>query len=242
MKISIVVPVFNEELRIKGVLESLSGEFEGILKQIIVINDCSTDNTDEILRVLLRDVPLLKVHRNLRNAGHGPSVVKGLNLALGGGATHVLTYDGDGFLDQSVMRKGIDALLVNEKDFIVEMVRVGRSDPYYRKVVTASLRVLVFVLTTKRAKDPNTPSRLIPMNKLHEFLEVTQELNPVPNLWFSIFARKKRFQIMQVEVEVTNEPELEMRNSWNTKRKLIPSRRFVLFCFRAIRFWTWKKY
>jgi dolichol-phosphate mannosyltransferase len=242
VNISIVVPMFNEELRIRDVLEGLLNEFDEVLNEIIVIDDCSTDKSAEILQSFVSENSRYKVHRNDRNLGHGPSVIKGLNLALQEGVSHILTYDGDGFINQSELHKAIDAShMRGGGDLVVEIVRTGRSDPIYRRLVTFSLRVLVLLVTRKSASDPNSPSRLIPLSVLREYLSTTADLNPVPNLWFTIFIRLKDLPTSQIKVAVEVEPMLSTRNSWNSKRRIIPSRRFVLFCFRAIRFWNWKR-
>ena len=235
-----MVPVFNEEIRSKLVLESLLIAFKGVLIEIIVIDDCSTDKTSEILKSFVLDNTLCKVHRNTTNVGHGPSVIRGMSLALESSASHVLTYDGDGFLDPHEISRGIQRSLKNDH-LILEMVRVGRTDPLYRRMVTSCLRRIVLLLTQMKSSDPNTPSRLIPKSILREFLNGTANLNPVPNLWFSIFARLKEFQIMEIGVSVAMEPALNVRNSWNSKLRAIPSLGFVLFCLKAVRFWKWKK-
>ena len=48
MEIALVIPVFNEETTIKRVIEGASL----IIKKIIVVNDCSNDNTGKILKLL----------------------------------------------------------------------------------------------------------------------------------------------------------------------------------------------
>ena len=48
MLISILIPVFNEESSIKEILTKIN-KVKEIKKEIIVINDCSTDNTVELL-------------------------------------------------------------------------------------------------------------------------------------------------------------------------------------------------
>lgn len=237
--VSIVVPVYNEEFRIKLVLESLILAFEDVLKEIVVIDDSSTDETSKILQRFALGNKLCSVHRNSSNLGHGPSVIKGLKLALDNEAEYVLTYDGDGFIDPFGLRNGIANALNNERR-VVEFVRMGRSDPVYRRLVTSSLRFAVFVTTRRRASDPNTPSRLIPSPILREFLTATAELNLVPNLWFSIFSRLKKLEISEVKVKVEIEPQLNVRNSWNSKLRIIPSHRFILFCIKALQFWKWK--
>ena len=53
MKISIIIPVYNEEKTILKVLQELSNiKFKNFIKEVIVINDGSTDRTKEILDLI----------------------------------------------------------------------------------------------------------------------------------------------------------------------------------------------
>jgi dolichol-phosphate mannosyltransferase len=239
--ISIVVPVFNEGQRIEAVLRRLLLEFDELLSQIIIIDDCSSDDTADVLIHLVDEWPQLKVFRNSLNLGHGPSIMKGLEIALQSGASHFLTYDGDGYLDCAEIVAGIRKMNLYEEDVVLEIIRSGRSDPGYRKIITFCLRLCVTLLTLKKVSDPNTPSRVVSRNNLEIFLEITSPSIPVPSLWFGIFARRNRFKIKEIEVSVEIESPLEIRNHWNSKLQFFPSARFVGFCLRAIRFWTWKK-
>ena len=49
MKLSIVIPAYNEEATIHHILNSVKNVvlIGGIAKEIIVVNDCSTDNTEQ---------------------------------------------------------------------------------------------------------------------------------------------------------------------------------------------------
>lgn len=49
MKVSIIIPVFNSEKHLKDCLESIINQTYSNL-EIICINDCSTDNSLEILK------------------------------------------------------------------------------------------------------------------------------------------------------------------------------------------------
>jgi glycosyltransferase involved in cell wall biosynthesis len=87
-KLSIVIPVFNEEEVISEVLQELLQFAQGKNWEIIVVDDGSTDNTAE--KIAFFDVKLI---RNLSNKGYGASLKAGIRQA---GADHVLIMDGDG--------------------------------------------------------------------------------------------------------------------------------------------------
>ena len=79
MKISIVIPVYNEKSTIHEVIKKVSAlDFE---KEIIVIDDCSTDGTREILELM--EVPGLKRAFLPKNSGKGAALRKGFEMVSG---------------------------------------------------------------------------------------------------------------------------------------------------------------
>jgi len=79
MILSIIIPVFNEERTIRSVLDKVCRQpFD---KEIIVVNDGSTDRTTEILRAA-RTAGLVVLH-NRRNMGKGAAVRLGIKHARG---------------------------------------------------------------------------------------------------------------------------------------------------------------
>ena len=95
-KISIVTPTYNEESNIKSLCISISEEMKKLKDEYdyehIVIDNCSTDNTIEILKNLTRSDKNLKVIINTRNFGHIKSPVHGL-LQSQGDASILLAAD-----------------------------------------------------------------------------------------------------------------------------------------------------
>jgi len=79
MKLSIIVTVLNEKKTIHRAIESVKGI--EIDKEIIVVDNCSSDGTRDILRNL-KDNSIKIVYQS-RNCGYGMSVITGMNLAKG---------------------------------------------------------------------------------------------------------------------------------------------------------------
>ncbi|MGI6714315.1 MAG: glycosyltransferase family 2 protein [Bacilli bacterium] len=85
-KVSIVVPMYNEEAmvplffqRIKAVIDPLSSyQFE-----LIAVNDGSSDQTLTLLQAEMKKEPRLRVVNLTRNFGHEPAVAAGLKVATG---------------------------------------------------------------------------------------------------------------------------------------------------------------
>jgi len=77
--ISIIVPVYNEEKTVGELLAKVISL--PIDKEIIVVNDCSTDKTAEILESIKDDH--LRIINQPRNYGKGAAIRSGLKYASG---------------------------------------------------------------------------------------------------------------------------------------------------------------
>lgn len=77
--LSVIVPVYNEEKTIKEILDKVNSV--AIDKEIIVINDGSTDSTGTLLSSLR--APNVKVIHHTTNRGKGAAVLSGLSQAAG---------------------------------------------------------------------------------------------------------------------------------------------------------------
>ena len=80
MKLSIVIPVYNEERTIVRVLETVA--VQPYDKEIIVIDDCSKDSTREILKQY-ENRPGFRIEFSPTNQGKGAALRKGFQLATG---------------------------------------------------------------------------------------------------------------------------------------------------------------
>lgn len=83
MKLSIIIPVFNEEGTIEEIIRRcLKAETLGYEKEIIVVNDGSNDNTQKILKNLKEKFNFILLEHS-RNLGKGAAIKSGLKKATG---------------------------------------------------------------------------------------------------------------------------------------------------------------
>jgi glycosyltransferase involved in cell wall biosynthesis len=81
-KLSVLIPVFNEVNTITAVIESVAAApCLGLEKEIIVVDDGSTDGTIEILRALKRDDTVVRFHD--KNQGKGAALRTAQGFATG---------------------------------------------------------------------------------------------------------------------------------------------------------------
>ncbi len=98
MKVSIIIPVYNEALAIREILTRvikapLPINFE---KEIIIVDDGSTDTTMQLVEEVMKDHPeykdIVKTHHSLINHGKGAALRAGFKIAKG---EIILIQDGD---------------------------------------------------------------------------------------------------------------------------------------------------
>ncbi len=84
MKLSILVPAYNEENTVLTVLNSLKKlKLDKITKEIIVIDDGSKDKTPEILKKVKKDNPEINIIIHEKNKGKGSAIQTGIKAATG---------------------------------------------------------------------------------------------------------------------------------------------------------------
>lgn len=87
MKFSIVIPAFNEESSIANLLTRVVGAVlpTGVEKEIIVVDDCSSDQTGACVQTFIETHPdiLIQYHRHEVNQGKGGALHTGIRLATG---------------------------------------------------------------------------------------------------------------------------------------------------------------
>jgi cellulose synthase/poly-beta-1,6-N-acetylglucosamine synthase-like glycosyltransferase len=100
--VSFIVPAYNEEKTIKETIEHIFAiEYKNII-EIIVINDCSKDNTKIIVENLIKKYPRLKLINNKNNLGKAGSLNRAWKIANG---ELVTVVDADSFPKQDSLKK-----------------------------------------------------------------------------------------------------------------------------------------
>ncbi len=84
MKLSIVVPAYNEDRTIGEMLSKLINlELSPVEKEIIVVNDGSSDTTREVIERIKQHYPQIVVIHHAKNKGKGAAVRTGFGSATG---------------------------------------------------------------------------------------------------------------------------------------------------------------
>ena len=145
MKISVSIPTYNQGQYVEKAILSVYNQTLSP-DEIIVSNDCSTDNTMEVLEQLKSKVPVLKVINQPVNLGINKNVEACLKAASG---EFILRLDSDDFLEPEYI-KTVLSLLEEYPEAGYGHANVREIDQYDRQLKN---RTLFRSLTFQKADD-----------------------------------------------------------------------------------------
>jgi glycosyltransferase involved in cell wall biosynthesis len=140
LKLSVIIPCYNEIRTIQEILEKVK-KYNGLILEVIVIDDFSNDGTREKLSnelTYLIDTLIL----NDQNFGKGYSLRKGIEKATG---NIILFQDADLEYDPSEYRTLLNPIIENRADVVFGSRFVGSGE---KRVLYFWHRVANLILTT----------------------------------------------------------------------------------------------
>ena len=118
-KISIIVPAFNEESTISIIADKLLNLYlvNNIKKEIIIVDDCSTDNTDNLIQNIIKSNPTAEIIyiKHEKNLGKGAAIHSGIKNATG---DYLIIQDADLEYDPSEINKLLKPILDGYADIV----------------------------------------------------------------------------------------------------------------------------
>jgi dolichol-phosphate mannosyltransferase len=190
LELTVVMPVYNEEAALPGVLAAWTGELDrlGMDYRLCVYDDGSRDGTGRVLEEEARRHPRV-VARSHANRGHGPTILRGYREAEG---DWVFQVDSDGEMPPG----GFESLWSRREAYdLLVGSRAGRKEPPVRYLITAVSRLTVRALFGRGVADVNAPYRLMRRERLQALLQEIQGEPFAPNVILSGLAARARLRI-----------------------------------------------
>lgn len=105
--VSVIIPNYNNEIFLKNVISKILGNTYNNI-EIVIVDDCSTDSSIEIVKNFSNDN--IRLYENKKNSGTYYSRNKGVLMSKG---EYILFIDGDDYIDSTYIENMVDGLINN---------------------------------------------------------------------------------------------------------------------------------
>ena len=197
MKVSIIIPCYNEQSTIREIINKINSQ-SNIEKEIIVIDDFSNDKTREILEKDLKN-NIHKIILNERNYGKGYSIKKGIESASG---DCIIIQDADLEYDPSDYKKLLDPIFNNVADVVYGSRFIGTNERrvlyFWHTIGNKLLTLLSNIFSNLNLTDMEVGYKVFKSNILKEINLVENRFGFEPEVTAKI--AKKNIRIYEVGI------------------------------------------
>jgi glycosyltransferase involved in cell wall biosynthesis len=195
-KLSVIIPVYNEEKTLSLVVSRVAAL--PLNMEIVIIDDCSTDGTREILRKL-EGIPGIKVILKDRNEGKGAALRTGLHHVTG---DYIIVQDADLEYNPRDIPGIIEPLIRGEADVVYGSRFIGeelQDESWLHRVGNAVLTGASNLLSGLKLTDMETCYKAFSRNVLRDLTIEQNRFGIEPELTAKLARRGYRF----AEVPIT---------------------------------------
>lgn len=178
MRTLVIIPAYNESGTLEYVINDIKNNAPGV--DYLVINDCSVDNSVDVLRGLganYIDCPV--------NLGIGGAVQAGYLYALKNGYDIAIQFDGDGQHDAKYIPHMIETIESGEADVVIGsrfVDKEGFQSSAARRTGIRILSVLIFLMCGKKVKDVTSGFRAVNKRLIDVFSQDYPDDYPEPEV------------------------------------------------------------
>ena len=199
MKLTIIIPIRNEEFLIKKIVGQLQSKLKIIPYEIIFINDFSTDNTAKIIKDLIKTETQINIYDN-KKKGLGGAITEGINKATGEVICIMMSDLSDSIDDlekyySTIKNENIDAV------FGSRFIRGSRIVDYPKKKLILN-RIFNIITKLLFISDYNDFTNAFKIYKkdalLKTFPLVSESFNIFLELPLKIISRKMKYKIIPI--------------------------------------------
>ena len=186
-----IIPTYNEGKYIGSVIERVAKHNV----DIIVIDDGSTDGTEDLLKTL--DITFLK-HRV--NTGKGTALLDGFKIARERGYDYIVTMDADNQHDPDELPRFIDKISSGWADIVIgDRMHDTGNMPFKKKFCNICASKIVSAVCRQYIPDALSGYRAFSKEVLNAIEPSCERFDIVPEIL--IKASKKRFVIKYIGIE-----------------------------------------
>jgi polyprenyl-phospho-N-acetylgalactosaminyl synthase len=193
MKISCVIPAYNEAKKIKFVIEKVTP----LVDEIIVVDDCSRDNTFELISQT-KAIAL----SHIINRGQGAALQTGDDYALSHGADIVVHFDADDQFKAEEIPTLLAPIISGEADAVFGSRFLGSANfPFTKRVIIMPLARLINRFFGIKMSDPQSGFRALNKETLSQIKIENRGMAHCSEILYKTL--KTRARVIEVPITVT---------------------------------------
>ena len=230
MKLSIIIPCYNEEKTIKIITEKVL-KFNLYEKEIIIIDDCSTDSSRQIIKKLSLENLNIKYFFLEKNLGKGAALSKGFFEASG---DIILTQDADLEYDPSDYPKLLKPFIDTDADIVYGSRFLGgdyvRLHFFWHFLANKLLTLMTNLVTNLNMSDMETGYKVFKSSVIKSIKIKEKSFGVEPEI--TVKLAKKKLVFYEVPISYRG-------RSYEEGKKITLKDAFVaLFCIFKYRFFN----
>jgi glycosyltransferase involved in cell wall biosynthesis len=195
-KLSVVIPVYNEERWIREVIRRVQAV--DIPKEIIIVDDCSKDSTREILKTMTDDN--IRIFLQEENQGKGAALRRGFSEATG---DVVIVQDADLEYDPAEYPKLLQPIMENKADVVYGSRFIGESHRvlyFWHSVCNRMLTLLSNMFTNLNLTDMETCYKVFRREVLQGINLKSNRFGFEPEITAKIAKRRPCWRVYEIPI------------------------------------------
>lgn len=191
-ELAVVIPSYNEEASIRGTIRSVRMHLPKC--EIIVVDDCSTDNTNEIAKK-----EKVRVIRHAKNKGYGAALKTGMLAAK---SRYVAFLDADMTYDPLYFPVMLDYMKKEGLDCIWGNRFAGSKNkmPLIRKFGNKVISSIFWIVTMRNIGDSSSGQRILKASALEKLgiKTLPDDLDFITALSKRTVSRKLKYRVIPI--------------------------------------------
>ena len=199
MRVLIIIPAYNEEKNIVRTMEDITTNLRNY--DYLIVNDCSSDQTSEVLdshRFSHIDLPI--------NLGLSGAVQTGYQYAYNKGYDCAVQFDGDGQHQAKYISSMVNEI-ANGADIVIGSRFIDAKRSWGPRMLGSRiLSALIKLRTNQYIHDPTSGMRMLNRTMLHDY---AFNINREPEPDTLVYEMNKGAQVKEIQVSMNNRLEGE---------------------------------
>lgn len=207
LRVSIVIPVMNEEQNIAPMVEALQKSMVDIEYEVIFVDDGSTDST--VVEICKYTDTTIRLIQFSRNYGQTSAMAAGINSARG---EYIVTIDGDLQNDPLDIPKLLQKLEKNNLDLVVGIRSKRQDGAIFRKLPSKIANFIIRKLTGVKITDTgctlkifrsSLAKRLELYGEMHRFIPILASFHGAKIAEIPVRHHSRKFGVSKYGIERT---------------------------------------